>query len=320
MFEAMLHSVSNVLVLVIIAALGFRIAQTANVDERGRQLVSRIVNLAIPFFLFYSVTSKFSQEQLIELLKMAFLPFAVVGASFLISCLLVRFGMVRRELTGAFLACFTSSTVLFVGVPVAVALFGEVAIPYLLVYFFANCIFIWTVGLYNMQLDGVRRNGGEAPRLLSAYSLKIFLSPPLQGFLIGLAFVLLALPIPEFVTMTTKMFGQMVTPLAIIFIGMTIQKVGFDRLRHVQREVWLVLLSCFVLRPLLMYLFSLPFEMEPIMRKVFVVAAALPVTPVMAVLAKRYGADEEYASETVSVSVIGLMFAIPVLLVVINVI
>ena len=60
-----------------------------------------------------------------------------------------------------------------------------------------------------------------------------------------------------------------------------------------------------------MYLCMLPFDVEPLMQRVFILASALPVSSAIAVLARQYGADEEYASEVVSMTTIGLIFAAP---------
>ena len=311
MIEAVLHSLTAVTVLVLVASVGWLTAKKGWYDDRGRTMMARLVNLALPFFLFYSMTSKFSHDQLIELLQMAFLPILVVVINFCISLVIVRLGLVRDEVRGTFLACFSASTVLFVGVPVTLAMYGEVGIPYLLVYFFANVIYIWVVAIYNIKLDGVRRQGRAQPRLLSRQSLKMFTSPPLLGFLVGLVFVLCSLPLPRFVSMSTHMIGQLATPLALVFIGMTVQKVGCSRLLHMHREVWLILVACFLIRPCLMYLCMLPFDVEPLMQRVFILASALPVSSAIAVLARQYGADEEYASEVVSMTTIGLIFAAP---------
>ena len=318
MLEAVLHSLTAVAVLVIVAGLGWVTARWGWYDDRGRTLLAKLVNCAIPFFLFYSVTSKFTHDQLLELLRMAFLPFLVVAINFCISLILAKMGVVRKEIRGAFIACFTASTVLFAGVPVTIAMFGAEGIPYLLVYFFANVIFIWTIGLYNIQLDGVRRLGKTRPRLFSRQSFKMFFSPPLLGFLIGMVFVLGALEVPRMVSLSTHMIGQMATPLALVFIGMTVEKVGFKKLLYMPREVWLILVACFVIRPLLMCACMLPFDVEPLMRQVFIIAACLPVSSVIAVMSRRYGADEEYASEAVSMSTIGLIFAAPVWLTLVN--
>ena len=318
MVDVLLHAFSTVLVLVAVAGLGYWTSYRNWYDDKARSLIARLVNLAIPFFLFYSVVSKFSNGELLELLKNAYLPFVTIGINFLISLALSRTPLVRESRRGAFIAAFSGATVGFVGVPVITTMFGEVGMPYLLIYFFANVTFIWTVGLYNVQLDGVRRSGGTKPSLISKKSFKMLFSGPLVGFLLGVAVVLFMIAVPRPVYLSVKMIGQLATPLALIFIGITIHRVGFAALKKMPCEVWLVLLSCFVLRPIVMYLCSLPLEMSTLMRQVFIISAALPVSPVIAVLSKHYGADDAFASEAVGLSVVGLFFALPVLLVAVS--
>ena len=311
MSDALLHTISNVLVLVLTAGIGWLAAQTGKLDDTGRITTAKIVNLSIPFFLFNSVTTKFTHDQLVELLGMACL-------NLLISLALIRLGLVRRELSGTFTAAFTGSTVLFVGVPMTTALFGEEGIPYLLVYFFANCVFIWTVGLYAIQTDGVAKTGGARPKLVSLKSVRMLFSPPLLSFIVGIAFVVLSIPIPHFVAATVKSFGSVTSPLALFFIGMTIFKIGASEMKRMPRELVFVLLSCFVIRPLVMYLVTIPFDLEPIMRKVFVAAAALPVSSVIAVLARTYGGDERFASRAIGVTTLGIIPALPVMLFIVH--
>lgn len=318
MFEALVHACGVIAVLVAVAGLGYWTSQQGWYDDAGRALVARIVNLAIPFFLFYSVVSKFSHTQLLELLRMAYVPFLTVAINVAISWLFIAMGWVRQSCRGTFVAAFTGATVLFVGVPVATAMFGDESIPYLLVYFFANVVFIWTVGLYCVQLDGVLRTGAPRPAIVSAKSLRMLFSGPLIGFLAGLAVVVMSIPVPHSLTLAARTIGQIATPLALLFIGMTIHKVGFERLRHMPREVWLVLLSCYVIRPVVMYLCTMPLEMDSLMRKCFIVGAALPVSSVIAVMARHHGADEEFASEAVGMSTVGLIFALPFILVAVS--
>lgn len=318
MSEALLHSLSNTLILVLIGGFGWWLAHHGTISNDGRVTISKLVNALLPCFLFYSITSKFHQEQLLELLKMGFFPFLSIGLSWAISEFIVHRGWVRRQWEGTFIASFSGATVLFVGVPMTMALFGEEGIPYLLVYFFANCLFIWTVGIYNIELDGVMKNGGKRPRLVSLKSLRMLLSPPLISFLLGIVVILLMIPVPHFLMGTFKSLGGIVSPLALIFIGLTIHKVGFAKIRHLPHEVWLIILGCFVIRPFFTWLLSLPFPMEPIMRQVFVAASLMPVSSVIGVLARTHGGDEEFASEAIGASTIGLLFALPVLLVIVN--
>lgn len=318
MLDVVLHAASAVMVLVAVAALGYWGGHKGWFDSKSQQMISRIVNMALPFFLFYSVVSKFGHDELMELLKLAYLPFVTVGISFVLSLILAQTPLVRKEVKGVFVACFSGATVLFVGVPMGMAMWGEVSIPYLLIYFVANCLFIWTIGLYSVQWDGVRRHGGAAPRIVSMKSVKMLFSGPLIGFLGGLLVVFLAIPTPETVMMATRIIGQMATPLALVFIGLTVYQVGFSKFAHLPREIWLILLSCFVLRPLAMYLCSMPLEMDRMMRQVFILASALPVSSIIAVMARHHGADSEFVSEAVGVTTVGILFVMPILLVLVN--
>lgn len=48
----------------------------------------------------------------------------------------------------------------------------------------------------------------------------------------------------------------------------------------------------------------MPLNMDPLMRKCFILASALPVSSVIAVLSKAYGGDEEFASEAIGASTV----------------
>ena len=314
MLEAVLHSAEAVLVLFSIAFVGFETSRRGWYTEDSRRLMARLVNLCLPLFLFYNVTSKFTHEDLISVLQVAGLPFLTVGFNWLVSVAIVKMGWVRKEIAGAFTACFTGATVTFLGIPVISIMFGEAAIGYLLVYFFANVIFIWTIGLYGIQLDGVHRAGRAQPRLFSMRSIKMFFQPPLQGFLLGVLFVVMALPVPDPIAMITRDLGRVTSPLALVFIGMTIQHIGFEKIKHIPKEVWLILFSCFVLRPVVMYFATGWVDMSNEARQVFIVSSSMPVSSVIGVLAKYYGADEEFCSEAIGISTLALLVALPLVL------
>ncbi len=57
--------------------------------------------------------------------------------------------------------------------------------------------------------------------------------------------VLSSITVPNFIQVSTRYLGQLTTPLALIFVGITIHQIGVEKLRKMPREVWLVLLSCF---------------------------------------------------------------------------
>lgn len=88
-----LHSLSAVCVLLIVIGFGVFLARKGWFDAPSHHgIVSKLVNAALPCFLFYSVISKFSHGELYNLLKFAGLPFLTVGLNFLISVLFIKLG------------------------------------------------------------------------------------------------------------------------------------------------------------------------------------------------------------------------------------
>ena len=55
--------------------------------------------------------------------------------------------------------------------------------------------------------------------------------------------------------------------------------------------------------------------MESDVRQVFIVSSCMPVSSVIGVLAKNYGADEAFCSEAIGISTLSLLVALPVILI-----
>ena len=320
MLEAILNSLCAVAVVAAVAAVGYYFADKGTFNEQSRADIAKLVNISLPCFLFYSVAARFTHDQFMELAQSLTLPFIVILINFAFSVLFVKVGWVKKERAGTFIACFSGSTVLFVGVPIVMAMYGDRGIPYVLEYFIANCLFIWTVGLYNIQLDNVRRVGGTAPKIFSFKSIRMLLKPPLIGCMLGLLCVLISFRVPNTVMMIMRYLGNLTTPLALIFVGITVQMVGFKRLRKMPRELWLVLFACYVLRPAITYFVSIPFDLDDFMRRVFMVVSALPVSSVTSVLSKAYGGDAEFAASAIGASTAAVVFVMPVILILVNLI
>lgn len=111
---------------------------------------------------------------------------------------------VQRRHLGLFCACVSNSNTIFVGIPVNVALFGEKALPYVLLYYFASTIFFWTVGNYAISKDG--EQGKEKVRLID--NIRHIFSPPMLGFLTGLTLILCKITLPPFLLDAAKYPGQ----------------------------------------------------------------------------------------------------------------
>jgi predicted permease len=134
-------------------------------------------------------------------------------------------------------------------------------------------------------------------------------SPSVVSFLIALFFVMFEIRIPLFIMSGLKYTAALTTPLAILIIGVTLKP---GALRSIDGELILILIARFVLAPAVILFFMGKMELPDLMRKVFLITAAMPVMTQIALIAKAYGADHENAGVTATVTTTISLFAIPV--------
>ena len=111
---------------------------------------------------------------------------------------------------------------IFIGLPLNIALFGDKATEYFLVYYIINTISTWTLGIYLMTTDSQVQS-----KTTVSFDWKKLLPPPLIGFLVAIVFLLAKIPVPQVMTKTlTLCLGIIVTPLSLIYIGIVLAKAG----------------------------------------------------------------------------------------------
>lgn len=312
--EVLQKAADAVLSLFLMGLVGYVLARRNWFTDDARTMVPRLVTIvALPPYLFVNILSTFNRDELASLFYGVAVPALSIISAALISLFLIKILKVGQGRKGLFMVGITCSNTMFIGLPVNVTLFGLEALPYVLLYFFANTTFFWTVGNYALSLDGKR----EAQPLFSPATIRRVFSPPLVGFMLGLLAVMARFRPPEFFMSAAGYIGSLTTPLAIIFIGATLASVSLRQLRP-DRDIMVVMLGRFVLSPLLVigliYLFSLP----PMMARVFIIQSSLPIVASAGLMAGYYESDTAFASVAVSLSTLLAMVTIPVYMVIIS--
>ena len=153
----------------------------------------------------------FRRDDLLMLAKGALLPLGSVALTFVLAIGLAKLARIQRRHFGLFCASVSNSNTIFVGIPVNLALFGENSIPYVLLYYAASTVFFWTIGLYSITCDITEKKKDIPLRV----RLGQVLSPPLMGFMTGVALTLLGVELPEFLQDVARSLGNLTTPLAM---------------------------------------------------------------------------------------------------------
>lgn len=302
-----LHAFGGVFSLLLIVALGYLLARMGWFPEPVRKLLPKLVtNVSLPPFLACVIIENFKRESLPILLYSSLLPLLSMFILFFMGYIAGKLLRVDKRRFGLFCASISNPNTIFIGIPVNLALFGPEAVPCVLLYYFPSTFFFWTVGNYFIS-----RDQSANPAANSAFGWQKIISPPMYGFLGGLALVCFNIPVPDCLFQAGRITGEMTTPLALIFIGITLQSMKLASVR-LSRDIVVALIGRMVASPLLMWLLLPFFSLPALVGNVFIIQSALPVLMQVAILSAYYDTDPDYGSIMVCLSTILCVFTVPV--------
>lgn len=301
------NALQSVLSIIIIIGIGYILTCKGWFDEKTGALFTRlVVNISLPAMMVSNLMSTFDRPSLLAAIGGVFIPFSSMLISFLIAFGASYLLKVKKGRRGTFQTMFFVSNTIFMGMPVNTALFGEQSTPYVLLYYIANTTLFWTLGSYLIQRDAGRRG-----RLFSMQTLKGIFTPPLLGFLMAVAFIMLGIRLPDFVMDTARYLGNVTTPLSLLFIGITFRSIKLREIRF-SRDMLAILLGRFVVSPLVVIALSSFMGVPWMMKAVFTIQAAMPIATQASIVSKAYGADYQYATVMVTITTIATILFIPI--------
>lgn len=308
MFIAFINACESILTIVIMFMTGWLLTHVGWFNNKtGETFTKIILNVSLPCYMLWNITSNFGKSMLFELGSGLIVPFLSIGLNYLFGILVSNLLKVEKGRKGIFRSVFFASNSVLIGFAVNLALFGEQSTPYVLMYYFANTTFIWTVGNYEISKDG--QNSEPCP-FFTISNLKRIASPALSGFVVALILILTNVTLPKFVMDSARYIGQLTTPLGMFFIGIVLHSIRIRDIRF-DRNIIALLIARFLISPMTILLIEQFIHLPPMMAKVFVIQAAMPAFSSTGMIAKRYGADYEFGTLIIVITAIFSMIVIP---------
>ena len=306
-----LTSITSIIPIIAIIVLGY-ILQVRGWfgDDFGPNLSRLIMNVALPASIFVSVMKYLTLDKLISLSGGLLYTFVAFILGYIVAYIAVMLFKVRPGRRGTMINTFVNANTIFIGLPLNVALFGDQALPYFLVYYITNTISTWTLGVYLMTSDS---KSGQSKKE-TKFDWKKLLPAPLVGFLVALLCLILRVSIPDFATNTLTYVGNIVTPLSLIYIGIVLAKAGLNTIAF-DKDTIVTLVGRFILAPLIMLLvlkFFAP-NMAAVEFKTFMIQSATPALAVLPILANQGKGDVEFSTNVVTLSTVLFIVVIPIL-------
>ena len=308
-----LTATESVLSIVLLIALGY-ILQQKNwfADTFAANLSRLIMNIALPASIFVSVLEYLNRDKLMALTDGLIYGALSVILGYLAAILLVKLCHIRAGRRGTFINAIVNANTIFIGLPLNTALFGETAMPYFFVYYVLNTVSTWAIGVYFIAGDASKTDNHAAK---PPFNWKKLLPAPLLGFLVALIFLLANLSVPTFIHSPLQYLGATVTPLSLLYIGITLYHAGLKSIRF-DRDTLVALLGKFVLAPLIMVILIyagkgvLPLPLPE--NKTLIVQSAVPALAVLPILAHEAKGDVSFATNIVTTSTLLFIVVMPV--------
>lgn len=176
--------------------------------------------------MMVNIISRFDREQLFSMARGGVLPFLSILAWYVLAEILARVLRVHEIRNGIFINCVAFSSVIFQGLPLGIAIFGEEVLHYIMIYYMAGTVTFWTIGNHRLTATS-----GQKMPCLSRRTLKVVFSPPIFGFITGMFLVLTGIMLPEPIYRASYYIGSMTTPMAMIFIGIALSRTEWGEIK-----------------------------------------------------------------------------------------
>ena len=315
-----LKSLGSIFPIIVMISIGYILKKRHWFHHTFSENVSKLItNVALPCSIFYSVLKYLNMEALKEVSNRLIFTFASVIIGYVAAFLVIKLVKMREGRRGVFYNAVVNANTIFIGLPLNMALFGEAASKYYLMYYITNTVSIWTLG-YMLLASDPMENSGDAK---GGFDLKKLLSPPLIAFVIAFAVLLSGIRVITPILETTKYLGSVVTPLALLYIGIVLADAGLHSIRF-DLDTNLALLGRFVFSSVVMIVLlkiaGRFVKLDPLEIKTFVIQAAAPVFAALPILTNETKGDIGYSTNVVTTSTILFILVVPLLMSILNII
>ncbi len=270
-----------------------------------KRLSKLVIDITCPALILSSaMTGQLPDRRLIlPLLAISVVTYVLLTA---IAWVLPRYLTQRKEWEGAMGFAIMFGNVGFMGYPVVASIFGHEAVFYAAVLNVVNTFAVFTVG--TMLITG--KGEVDGPR----FQKKVLYSTPMLAAYLTMLIVALEIDeIPEFVSLSLTMIGNITVPAALLIIGSSMSNLPLRAMLG-NRTVYLTTLMRLVIAPLIVFYMCTMLGFSSFVVNINTVVVAMPVATYGTILCLRHGKDTTFITEVTFFTTVLSMLTIPLLL------
>ena len=301
-------TVETVLSLLLVIGVGFYLGGASWFGEKGTTIISKyVLNIGIPCYMVVIVfTSIATHDRLLEVFYALPIPFVTILILYTTANVLMRLFRLPEGRRGIFVNSASFCNCVVMGFIFVQALLGDDAMPEAMVYYMANTLLFWTLGVHALF-----RDKDHSISLFSIQGIKRVATPILLAFLAAVVLVMFSVKLPDFLYSAINTVGRTGTPLATMFIGFIIRQTDFKKIK-LSRDLVLIVFTRFLISPALMLGVCLLLPIAVQLKQVLFIFSTMPAMTQMSIMSKESGNDYEFASIVVTITTIFCIIFVPV--------
>lgn len=317
--ETILTILWQIITMILLSAIGYIMYKCGKISQEGSKTLGNIlIYLSLPCVIVNSFLVERTPERITGLFISALMAALILGVSILLARLILG-----RHAIDNFAGSFSNPG--FFGAPLILASIGSGGVFYIAAFIALLNILQWTYGVSLLEASGedgmlpVRSEkrhfcrgslGSRAASLLS----RLIKAPSMIAILLGAFLFLTSIPIPSVITGCITSIAGLNTPIAMFSIGIYMAQTDILKMFKKPR-LYLVTLVRMVIIPaaVILLLMPLPASLDD-MKLALLIAAACPVGSNVAVYAQLHNRDYTYAVETVVLSTLLSIVALPLVI------
>ena len=298
--ESFLRMLNAQMILLVYLAVGMYCMKVGLIDRDSKEkLVDIILRITLPYMIFNS----FNKPLTPEVMKQTALILVVAVSISILSFFLgkVIYNKYPQKKKSILQYCTLVNNSGFLGMPMVSAVYGSEGLFAASIFIIPNRIFMWTAGLAMFTTADFRTK-----------CKNILLNPCIVTVFLGIARRITGFPVPEFLDTAIANTGAVTTPLSMMVIGTMLIGVPWKKL--LEPSIFRLAFVRLIALPLVaLYILNL-IDAQPLLAGVSLILTGMPAGSTSALLAAKYGADEDYASRCIVTTTIMSLATIPVLM------
>lgn len=288
------------LILLAYMAVGIYCMKRGFIDANTKKkLVDLILQITLPCMIFNSFNKPLTPEILIQTAMILLVAFCISILSYLLGKMIYRrYPLEKRSILQY---CTLVNNSGFLGMPMVASVYGSDGLFAASIFIIPNRIFMWTAGLSVFTTADFKTK-----------CRNILLNPCIITVFLGLARRLSGFPVPVFLDKAIENIGGVTSPLSMMVIGTML--VGLPWKRLLEPSIFYLAFVRLLALPVAALALLNLLHVDPILTGVSLILTGMPAGSTSALLAAKYGADEDYASRCIVTTTLLSLATIPLLM------